>query len=81
MKILIENADSLEFLTTSGTWSKNAAEGKQFGTTLTAFDAAKKEIVGKFNIVCHIAQTNQFINMSHGKGKAAVETSAVVAAV
>ena len=73
MKILIENADSLEFLTTTGTWSKNVAEGKHFGTTLTAFDAAKKEIVGKFNIVAYIPASKQFINMSHGKGKAVTE--------
>lgn len=77
MSILIENADSLEFLTANGTWTKNAAEGKHFGTTVTAFDAAKKESVGKFNIVCHIAQTNQFINMHHGKGKGAAETAEV----
>jgi len=81
MNILIENADSLEFLTSNGTWTKNVAEGKQFGTTLTAFDAAKKEIVGKFNIVAYIPASKQFINMSHGKGKAAVETTAAVAAV
>ena len=43
MNILIENADSQEFLTTHGTWTKNVAEGKTFGTTVTAYDVAKKE--------------------------------------
>jgi len=70
MNILIENADSQEFFTASGTWSKNVTEGKTFGTTVTAYETAKKESVGKFNIVCHIPATNQFVNLSHGKGKA-----------
>lgn len=77
MNILIENADSLEFLTTHGTWSKNAAEGKHFGTTITAYDAAKKESVGKFNIVAYIPASKQFVNMHHGKGKGAAETAEV----
>jgi hypothetical protein len=76
MNILIENADSLEFFTTTGVWSKTAAEGKVFRTTLTAFTAAKQEAIGKFNIVCHIPQTNQFVNLDHGKGKGAVEAGA-----
>lgn len=76
MNILIENAESLEFLTTNGTWSKSAAGGKVFRNTVTAFAAAKQEAIGKFNIVCHIPQTNQFVNMDHGKGKGAVEADA-----
>lgn len=77
MNILIENADSLEFLTNNGTWTKNVAEGKQFGTTMTAYDAAKKESVGKFNIVAYIPASKQFVNLDHGKGKGAVEVSEV----
>jgi len=76
MNILIENAESLEFFTTGGIWSKSAAEGKVFRTTMTAFTAAKQEAIGKFNIVCHIPQTNQFVNLDHGKGKGAAVVSA-----
>ena len=75
MNILIENAESLEFFTTSGIWSKSAAEGKIFRSTMTAFTAAKQEAIGKFNIVCHIPQTNQFVNLDHGKGKGALAVS------
>ena len=71
MNTLIENAESLEYLTSNNLWSKNAADGRCFGNTGAAFDAAKKELIGKFNIVCYIAQTKQFINMNHGKGKGA----------
>jgi len=77
MNILIEDADSLEFLTSHGTWTKKASDGRHFGNTVMAFDAAKKEAVGKFNIVCHIPATNQFINMNHGKGKGGTEATEV----
>ena len=75
MNILIENAESLEYLTSNNQWSKNAADGKCFGNTGTAFDAAKKELIGRFNIVGYIGQTKQFINLNHGRGKGVAETS------
>ncbi|TAK99653.1 MAG: hypothetical protein EPO07_10680 [Verrucomicrobia bacterium] len=69
MNILIENADSLEYLTEAGHWTKNPRKGKNFPATEAAFQIAKREAVGKFNIVCHIPATNQFVNLDHGKGK------------
>ena len=69
MTILIEDAEKLEYLTTTGQWTKDAAAGKNFFATETAFDVAKQEPVGKFNIVCFITQTKQFINLDHGRGK------------
>jgi hypothetical protein len=69
MNILIENNDTLEYLTADGVWTKDPLLGRPFGTTTVALRAAKLEAVGKFNIVCHIPQTNQFINMEHGRGK------------
>jgi hypothetical protein len=68
MNILIENAETLEYLTTTGLWTKNAEKGKCFGITTAAFAAAKLEPIGKFNIVSYIAQTKQFINLDHGRG-------------
>ena len=69
MNILIENADTLEYLTQGGQWTKNPLAGRHFPATATAFRAAKLEAVGKFNIVCHIPATNQFINLDRGRGK------------
>ncbi len=69
MNILIENADSLEYLTSTDQWSKNAAEGKHFQATADAYAVAKKQPIGKFNIVCYIPATGQFINMDHGRGQ------------
>lgn len=71
MNILIENAETLEYLTSAGRWTKNAGEGKSFGATTAALAAAKLEPIGKFNIVTYITQTKQFINMDHGRGKGA----------
>jgi hypothetical protein len=69
MNILIENADSLEYLTSNSEWTKNAVDAKRFAGTGLAFAAAKKEAIGKFNIVGYIAETKQFVNMEHGRGK------------
>jgi len=69
MNILIENHDTREYLNQAGKWTKNPLDGKCFPATATALLAAKLEAVGKFNIVCHIPETNQFINLDHGRGK------------
>jgi hypothetical protein len=69
MNILIEDADSLEYFTINSIWSKNILDAKRFANTATAFAAAKKEAIGKFNIVGYILETKQFVNLNHGRGK------------
>jgi len=81
MNILIEDAEKLEYLTNDNHWTKKASEGKNFGATGAAFQVAKKEPIGKFNIVFYISQTKQFINMDHGRGKGFGEASPVVETV
>ena len=82
MHILIENSDTFEYLAPAGQWTKNPLNGKRFPATRIAFRAAKEEAIGKFNIVCHIPETNQFINLDHGRGAGlpagSVEDSAVI---
>jgi len=68
MRILIENEETLEYLTDENNWSKNPLKGKQFRTSRLAYRAARLEAIGKFNIVSHIPGTNQFINLDHGSG-------------
>jgi hypothetical protein len=77
MNILIEDAEKFEYLTSNNQWTKNAAEGKSFVATATAFDVAKKEPVGKFNIVAYITESKQFINLNHGRGKGIAEPGAI----
>jgi len=69
MNILIENAETLEYLTDNGRWTKKPADGTSFPATHAAFTAAKNEPIGKFNIVRYFSDTGQFINMDHGSGK------------
>lgn len=75
MNIMIENAESLEYFTSDNLWSKNAASGKRFAKSGAAFEAAKKEPIGRFNIVGYIAETRQFINLNHGRGRGLPETA------
>ena len=76
MNIIIEDAESQKFFTGEGLWSKTATEGKPYAGTALACKAAKQESVGKFNIVGYVAETKQFINLDHGRGKGAAEISA-----
>jgi hypothetical protein len=68
MHILIENEETMKYLTRENDWSKNPLKGKQFPSGELAFSTARQEVIGKFNIVCYIPETNQFINLKHGKG-------------
>jgi hypothetical protein len=71
MNILIENAESREYLTQDGAWTKNAGDGKDFGATQAAFEAANRQPIGKFNIVCYFLQKQHsiIITMDQGKGQ------------
>ncbi len=71
MNIIIEDAESLKFFTGEGRWSKNAAEGKKFTETTQAYNAAKHEPIGKFNIAGYIVETRQLINFRNGRGTGA----------
>jgi hypothetical protein len=69
MTILIEKDDTLEYLNNAGGWTKNPLDGRRFATMIVAYGVAKSEAIGRFNIVCHIPATNQFVNLNHGRGK------------
>lgn len=69
MNILIENAESLEYLAGNNLWTKIVADGASFSTTGAAFAIARKEPIGAFNIVAYVAESRQFINLHHGRGR------------
>jgi hypothetical protein len=69
MNILIENNETLEYLTDTGAWVKNPRTGRRFETREEAFKTAKQEAIGKFNIVWYMIALNQFVNLDHGRGK------------
>lgn len=68
MYIIIEDAETLNFFTGEGQWTKNASEGKHYVGTAQAFTAAKREPIGKFNIAGYVAETRQLINLRSGSG-------------
>ena len=73
MHVLIENSETLEYLTNVGNWSKIPSSGRRFSSKRDAFQTAKLEAIGKFNIVWHNPTTNQFVNLDHGRGKGLLE--------
>jgi len=77
MNILIEDAEKLEYFTSSNQWTKTASEGKVFKSPADALAVAKQQAVGKFNIVAFWALNNQFINMNKGSGKGLPEVVVV----
>jgi len=77
MNTLIEDAMKLEYLTSNGQWTKNAAAGMNFGETVTALAFAEQQPIDEFNIVGFFPTNKQFINLLHGRGKGIHKTSAV----
>ena len=73
MNILLENNDTSEFLTVAGGWTKNPLDCKTFESTATALRVGRQQAIGKFNVVCHIRETNQFVNLHHGRGTGLTE--------
>lgn len=76
MNILIENCDTLEYLTEAGQWTKDPHDGKSFPATKAAVRAAKCEAIATFNIVYFIPATHQFVNLDHGRGRGLPEEGA-----
>jgi hypothetical protein len=69
MDILIENAGTFEYFTDNSKWTKKVIEARHFAGVATAFATAKREPIGKFNIVGYVAETRQLVNMEHGSGR------------
>jgi len=68
MNIIIEDAETLKFFTGEGQWTKNAADGKHFAGPAQAFNTARHEPIGKFNIAGYIVETRQLITIRNGRG-------------
>jgi len=81
MKILIENDVTQEYFTALGEWAKLPVGGKNFPATIAAFRVAKRLAIQRFNIVGHISETDQFINLHHGSGLGLVPLAEGVGAV
>jgi len=71
MNIIVEDVDSMKFFTGEGQWTRNAAHGKHHAGTIQAYNAARNEPIGKFNITGYIAETKQLISLRNGRGTGA----------
>ena len=77
MRTLVEDAEKLEYLTSDSHWTKNAGEAEDFKGTAAAFEFAKQEPIGRFNIIGYFPGTNQCFNLNHGQGRRIAETAPV----
>ncbi|HTB83432.1 MAG TPA: hypothetical protein VK742_07255 [Candidatus Sulfotelmatobacter sp.] len=68
MKIIIEDSESFKFFTGEGQWSAVAADGKPYASALHAYNVARHEPIGKFNIAGYVVQTEQIVNLRAGRG-------------
>lgn len=78
MNILIEDAEKLEYLTSSNHWTKIPAEAKIFRNTAEAVAVGKQQHMGKFNVVAYVSTTHQFVNFGKGCGRRIPEGSAAL---
>jgi hypothetical protein len=75
MNIIIEDAETLKYFTGEGQWSKNAIAGKPYASAIQAFQVARHEPIGKFNITGYIAETDQLVNLRSGRGTVSLSTA------
>ena len=68
MKILIEDAETLEYLTPRGHWTKSSVEAAGYPSSATAKIAGAKAPIGRFNIIGSFANSPQITNLDDGCG-------------
>ncbi len=74
MNILIENNETREYLTPSGTWSKDPLAGEVFSTTTAALRTVGQEAIEKFNIVFLDSRANRFLRLNYCLGTRTKDT-------
>jgi len=78
MNILIEDAETLQYLTSNSQWTKNASKAKTSGPPKRPFRLRKKNRSAGLTSFFTSPKTRQFINMDHGRGKGLAEASPVL---
>ena len=68
MRIIIENAATLEFLTTEGRWTKDAGRAAQFANSGAAMVRGATLPIGVFNVVGSFKGWPQLTNLDEGRG-------------
>lgn len=68
MKILIEDAATLEYYTRDGRWSRNKKDAVTFASSALAKASGKNAPIGRFNIVGFFSDSPQLTNLDEGCG-------------
>ena len=68
MKICIEDATTLEFLTPAGRWTKSTKEAATYPNSQLAKQAGAKIPIDRFNVVGFFKDSPQLTNLDEGKG-------------
>lgn len=70
MRILIENAETSEFLTAQDEWTHDAKRATTYATTTSAKEHGSAAKIGKFNVIGIFANSSQITNLDDGCGTA-----------
>jgi hypothetical protein len=68
MTILIENAETHEYLTKDGRWTRKMDQAATFQTSTLAKQSATGFPIGGFNIVGVFRTSAQLVNLDAGRG-------------
>jgi hypothetical protein len=68
MRIIIENAETNEFLTADGTWTKDAKHAMAYQTSEKAKERGSQVAMGRFNVVGSFSVWPQLTNLDEGIG-------------
>ena len=68
MTILVENAETLEYLTTDGRWTNKMERAATYRSSTLAKASATSAAIGRFNIIGAVAKSSQIVNLDEGVG-------------
>jgi hypothetical protein len=68
MTILIENAETQEYLTRDGRWTRKMDQAATFRTSTLAKESAVTFPIGGFNIIGGFPTSAQLVNLDEGVG-------------
>ena len=66
MTIFIENAETLEFLTKDGRWTKNFDKAAIYRTSTSARQFGAAASIGRFNVIGGFRNSPQLVNLDEG---------------
>jgi hypothetical protein len=68
MRIIIEDAETLQFLTMDGGWTGDSARAATFANSDAARERGVTLPIGEFNIVGAFSKSPQLTNLDNGSG-------------